>query len=181
MTRLLLKHAARITAALAALLCAQVQAQSLDVTKLNALSGAQASVVATFKSFNRGTQESLYDLTLRNVSTAALHGPVYVTVDSVSAAGVTVKNAAGVTTGGVPYFLMSATDVAAGAAVTQNLVFANPQNTRFTFTTVGYATPQNQHRALQVQITHPGSPITVGSTPLAIDGTVNDPSATLTV
>src|SRR5690349_17364007 len=107
MTTPLLKHAARIGAALAALLCAQVQAQSLDVTKLAPLSVSQASVVATFKSFNRDTKESLYELALTNVSAAPLHGPLYVTVGAVSAAGVTVKNATGVTTNGVPYFLMS--------------------------------------------------------------------------
>src|SRR5690349_21645454 len=165
MIRPFLKQTARIAAALAALSCAQVHAQSLDVTKLNALSTSQASVVASFKSFNRQTKESLYELALTNVSGGALHGPLYVTVGEVSAAGVTVKNATGVTSTGVPYLLMSQNDLAAGVAVTQNLVFANPQNVRFTFTSTGYSTPQTQHTALQVQITHPGSPITVGSTP----------------
>src|SRR6185312_7980561 len=96
-----------------ALLCAQSFAQSppLDPTKLTRLENAQATVTATFKSYNRVTKESLYDLQLKNVSGSALHGPLYVTIEGVSVAGITVKNPSGVTTNGAPYFVMSSADM----------------------------------------------------------------------
>jgi hypothetical protein len=156
------------------------QAPPLQLENLSRLSEAQATLTAVFKGFNRGTRESTYDLTLANVSGTALHGPVYATIAGITG-GVTVKNQAGTTTSGVPYFVVSTADVAVGAGVTLPLVFHNPANVRFSFDMVGYATPVAQAPPLAVEITRPGTLITVGSTPILVEGTINDASATLTL
>ncbi|HKQ11862.1 MAG TPA: hypothetical protein VJT80_00410, partial [Steroidobacteraceae bacterium] len=168
-------------------LCMSAQGQEpppLNVAKLELLTKERATLQTVFKGFNRGSKESTYELSLRNVSKTAIHGPVYATIEELSPSSVKVKGADGVTTTGAPYFLVSKGDVAAEAQVLQTLVFSNPNNVRFTFKVQGYATPDEggpPPEALSLEITHPGTLITVGSTPLPIEGTINDASATLTV
>lgn len=169
-----------VAAVLSLLANAHAQSQALDVGALSKLSVAQAQVSATYKSYNRATKESAYEAGLVNISGGVLHGAVYLVAEGLGGSGVTAKNASGATSSGVPYWVLSATDVAAGATVKQPLLFNNPNNARISFTAVGYATPVVT-QALRVEITKPASLITVGATPLSIEGTINDPSATLTL
>ncbi len=100
----------------------------------------KATVTATYRSYNRVTKVSAYDVTA-NVS-ATLTGPVYVVLEGLTGAGVTAANAAGTTTpGGLPYYQLSAGNVAAGAALTASVLLNNPSNVRVSFTPVVYANP----------------------------------------
>jgi len=47
----------------------------------------------------------LYEVAVKNAAAQALHGPVYLTIEALS--GATVKNATGVTSSNVPYYLLS--------------------------------------------------------------------------
>jgi PKD repeat protein len=163
------------------LLAFAAHAQVLPIEKLHRLTAAEANVQAVFKGFDRVRKESVYELVLTNVSTAPLAGPLYVTIEGLNTPGVTVKDPTGVTTTGVPYFLMSASSALPGAQLTQAIAFANPQNVRFTFTVAGYSTPSAQSPPLAVEITHPATLITVGATPLTVEGTLSDAAATLTI
>ena len=69
-----------------AFLAPRAYAQSVNLSALTKLSGAQAGIVATYKSYNRGTKETVYGLSFTNSSGAALHGPVYVTIEGLSPA-----------------------------------------------------------------------------------------------
>src|ERR1043165_1369611 len=149
-----------------ALVCVHAFAQSspLDLGTLAKLGTSQATLTGTFKSFNRVTKESVYDLKLANISGAPLHGPVFVTIEGLTPAGIQAKNPSGTTTSSLPYFTISTADVAAGASITLPISFINPANARLTFTLGGYATPVVTGPApLTIEITHPGTLITVGA------------------
>lgn len=115
----LYKGALRACVLLCAFLTVSTYAQTppFELEKLSRLTDAQATLKTVFKGFNRGTKESVYELELTNVSGSALAGPVYATIEGISG-GVTVKNPSGMTTSGLPYFVVSAPDIAAGASVT---------------------------------------------------------------
>ncbi len=108
-------------------------------TGVLARADGKATVTATYRSYNRATKVAAYDVTA-NVS-AALAGPVYVVLEGLTGAGVTVANAAGTTTSGLAYYQLSAGNVAAGAALTASVLLNNPSNVRVSFTPVVYATP----------------------------------------
>ena len=170
-----------------AVLCGVAQAAGeLELGKLQKLTSAQVQIGATQKSIDVGKREARWQLKFSNVSAAALHGPLYVTIENLKPPTVAVKNASGVTTSALPYFVVSPADLPAQESVAIEVVFTLPPKPgaqTITFETSGYQTPSEGQppEALAVAITHPGTLITVGSTPLPIEGTINDASATLTV
>ena len=170
------------------LLCSAAYGQGtapLELGKLDKLSSEQAQIGATFQRLDVTRRESRWLLKFQNVSSAALHGPLFVTIEDLRPASVQAKNASGVTTSGLPFYLVSSGDLAAGQEVSLELVFgirSGPVDVEISFKTSGYATPGGSApEPLSLQITRPGTQITVGSTPLAIEGTINDASAQLTV
>jgi hypothetical protein len=180
--RALLRVACLLLSFLSALTCAyDAHAAGLELGKLHQLAPTEATVQAVFKGFDRNAKESVYELVLVNTSGAPLEGPLYITIEGLATPNVTVKNPSGTTTSGLPYFILTTAGVKPGAQVTLPIAFANPQNVRFTFSVSGYSTPGTQVPPLAVEITSPPTLITVGATPLAVDGTINDASATLTL
>ena len=150
---------------------------AVDVTTLVRADDSRVAVATSYKSFNRVTREATYDVTVTNTSASPLVGPVYLVVDALTGQGVTVHNAGDMTAGGQPVFLLKATPIAPGERLVQSVVLGNPSNVRLSFVAGVYSSPP----PLTVIITKPATLITVGSTPLAIEGTVSDPAATLTV
>lgn len=152
----------------------------LNTSTLTRATTAQAPTTTTFKAFNRVTAESAYEVGVSNASGGALKGPVYLVLESLTGAGVTAANAAGMTQLGQPYYLVSSGDLATGATPKLSVILANPSNVRVSFNPAVYlsaplAVP------LAVVITRPATLITVGSTPLPIQGTVSDRTAALTI
>lgn len=152
---------------------------AIDTNLLARAAPDQVPVKSTFKAYNNTTFESRYEVTVTNSSGQKLKGPVYVVIEALRGTGVVVKNAVGTTQGGLPYFRLTSGDMSVAAVRTFPLILANPGNVRVGFTPAVYYQPTVS--ALSVVITRPASLITVGSTPLAIEGTVNDSAATLTV
>ncbi|HWA24732.1 MAG TPA: sugar-binding protein [Lacunisphaera sp.] len=74
---------------------------------------------------NRRTNQVSQQVTIRNTSTASVKGPIYLVLDSLSG-NTTLVNASGTTSGGKPYYVASAGDLAPGAALTFVLTFTNP-------------------------------------------------------
>ena len=154
----------------------------VNPSTLTKASSSQVTVTSTYKSYNRSTGETVYEVSAANVSSAALRGPVYLLLESLTGAGVTVKNAGGVATGGVSYYVLGTGDFGAGVTRKQSVILGNPSNVRLSFTPVVYYTPPPVNPGLlTVVITQPSTLITVGSTPLSIEGMVSDSTATLTV
>lgn len=147
---------------------------AIDTSALAKLTPAQVTVTTAYKSYNRATSETEYEIAVKNISGSALEGPLYVVLDGT---GLTAKNATGTTTSRRPYYLLSGGNMTAGATLTLRVVLSNPSNIRLRITPEVYAslTP------LTVKITKPATLITVGSTPIAIEGTVNQTGVTLTV
>ena len=152
---------------------------AIDTNLLARAAADQVPVKTTFKAYNSLSFESQYDIAVTNASGQALKGPVYLAIEALKGTGVVVKNAAGTTKAGLPYFIVIKGDMAAAAVRTFRLILANPGNVRVGFTPAVYHQPTVS--ALAVAITKPATLITVGSTPLPIEGTVNDATATLTV
>jgi hypothetical protein len=151
----------------------------LDTSKLVKASATQAPITTTYKTYNRVTAESIYDVDVKNATSGPLTGPVYLVLEAMTGSGVTARNAAGTTKAGQPYYIVSDSDVAAGASPKINVALSNPSNVRVTFKPAVYMSASVA--PLAVIITKPATLITVGSTPLLIEGTVNDSSAVVTV
>ncbi len=151
----------------------------IDTGTLSRASGAQVPVKTTFKAYNRLTAESQYEITVTNATGQPLQGPTYLVLEALSGTGVVVKNAAGVTQAGLAYFVLSPGELAGGAVRSLRVLLANPGNVRIGFTPAVFYQPSVS--TLAVVITKPATLITVGSTPLPVEGTVSDGSATLTV
>jgi len=97
-----------------AVLCGVAQAAGeLELGKLQKLTSAQVQIGATQKSIDVGKREARWQLKFSNVSAAALHGPLYVTIENLKPPTVAVKNASGVTTSALPYFVVSPADLPA--------------------------------------------------------------------
>lgn len=152
---------------------------ALDPSALVKAEAAQATATAAFKAFNRVTGESSYEVTVKNVSGGPLTGPVYLVLESLTGNGVSASNPLGATTAGQPYYLVSNLDLAAGATTKVSVILANPSNSRVSFKPVLYLSSSTA--ALSVSITKPATLITVGSTPLLVEGTVTDANAQVTV
>lgn len=153
----------------------------VDLSALARKSSTEATVGNVYKSFNRVTLEATYASTATNISTLPFDGPVYLVVESITGAGVTVKNATDRTASGQAVLLVSSGPFAAKQIANLTLVFGNPSNVRFSFVAAVYATLPSKVVPLTLQISKPQSLVTVGSTPLRIEGTISDPAATLTV
>ncbi|MHB8744266.1 MAG: carboxypeptidase-like regulatory domain-containing protein [Sulfuricaulis sp.] len=154
---------------------------AIDTATLIKATSSQVSIATAYKAYNRVTKQATYEVAVTNISGSALKGPAYVVLESLSGAGVTVVNAAGMTSGNLPYYVLSSGDLAPGTLRKVSVVLSNPSNVRLNFTPVVYLSPAVTSGALTVVITKPATLITVGSTPLAIEGTVSDSSAVLTV
>lgn len=153
---------------------------AIDTATLNKATSSQVGITTSYKAYNRITKQATYEVAVTNTSGSALKGPAYVVLESLTGAGVTVANAAGVTSGNLPYYVLSNADLAPGAVLKVSVILNNPSNVRLNFTPVVYLSPVVTS-ALTVVITKPATLVTVGSTPLAIEGTVSDSSAVLTV
>ena len=81
---------------------------------------------------NRVTGQKSGTVTLTNMSGAAMSGPFQVRFNGM-APGVTLDNATGMM-GGVPYITVNSASIAAGAKVTVNVLFTNPNKVNFTDT-----------------------------------------------
>jgi hypothetical protein len=85
---------------------------------------------------DRATGTSYFDVSLKNISPDILLTPIKVVIDSVTPAGVTVKNADGITSDGKPYYNYN---LAAGVIVSNQItggkkwVFSNSSRLRFNY------------------------------------------------
>jgi hypothetical protein len=82
---------------------------------------------------NRATLQYSGTLSITNTSGATINGPVQIDLSGLPA-GVTLLNASG-THNGVPYVTASAGPIAAGATVSVNTTFSNPNKVAITYTT----------------------------------------------
>ena len=162
---------------MACTLFAEPARAAIDISTLVKASGEQVAVSASYKSYNRVTKESSYEVAATTISANGVKGPAYLVLESLSGNGVTAKNAVGTTTDGRPYYLLKNDNLTPSEKLTVSVVLGNPANVRVNFTSAVYVTPT----PLTVVITNPATLITVGSTPLTIEGTVSDPDANLTV
>src|SRR3954469_15433626 len=136
-----------------------VSFSQINPATLTKAGSAQVGVVTTYKSYNRVSGEAVYEVAVSNVSSGALRGPVYVVLESLSGAGVTVKNAAGVASSGGSYYVLSSVQMGAGVTLKQSVLLGNPSNVRVSFTAVVYSTPAPAG-PLTVVITKPATLIT---------------------
>ena len=159
-----------------ALLAAPVRA-AIDMSTLVKASDEQVAVGASYKSFNRVAKETSYEVAVTALPGSAVKGPAYLVLESLGGNGVTAKNAVGTTTDGRPYYMLKNGNLTPSERLTVSVVLGNPANLRVNFTPAVYVRPA----PLTVVITEPATLITVGSTPLTIEGTVSDADASLTV
>jgi predicted extracellular nuclease len=82
---------------------------------------------------NRITGQKSGTVTLTNMSGAAMTGPFQVQFTNMTP-GVTLDNATGMM-GAMPYIAVNGASIAAGAKVTFNVLFTNPNRTNFTYST----------------------------------------------
>jgi hypothetical protein len=86
--------------------------------------------------YDQTTQTSYFEVSLKNISQDILLTPIKVVIDSVTPAGVTVKNADGITSDGKPYFnynLASGTLVPNQVTGNRKWIFSNPSRLRFSY------------------------------------------------
>jgi len=99
------------------------------VVSLN-LAGASVDVTSSMRiarsayTINRLTGKYTGTVTVTNTTGAAINGPLQFVLDGLSA-GVTLDNASG-TVNGAPYVTLPSSSLAAGASVTLNVSFSNP-------------------------------------------------------
>jgi hypothetical protein len=102
------------------------------------LRNGQITVTSSGLAYSRATQTYSSTVTIKNVGTAAIAGPIQVVVDSLTS-GVTIANASG-TFGGWSYVTVPAVgSLAPGQSATVTIVFKNPANTTINFSPVVYS------------------------------------------
>jgi hypothetical protein len=153
---------------------------AVDTAALLKADATNVAITSTYKSYNRVTKESLYEVKVTRVGTGSLQGPVYLVLNALGVAGITSKNATGSTQANEPYYVISGGAAAAGATFTQSVVLNNPNNARVTFNPLVYYSP-TPAGPLSTAITSPSTLITVGSTPIEVRGTVANAKGPLTV
>lgn len=131
------------------------------------------------------------NVTLTNSGADELAGPVRLLVHDLQPASTVLDNASGETEDGVPYFDLDnylLGGLQPGESGTQfTLVFSGMGRANFTFRPEVQQEQTDPDEPPQpppmptVSITQPGTLITVGSSPLAVSGTVSDTEALLTV
>jgi hypothetical protein len=120
----------------------QVAFGDLDLGTLIPLDGS-VQIKSTRAAYDRATGQFSTTVTTTNTSTDGILAPVYLVIESVSPATVTVANADGLTTNGKPYFvLLQDGELAVGASTSVRVAFTNPQRIAFTFVGRVYGVPQ---------------------------------------
>ena len=107
---------------------AQAQVAVADLTPLNS-----SSVTVTYSTAmtNRQTNQTTMTATVKNISSQAVTGPVYLAIDAITPSSITVINAPLTSVEGIPLFVVEAVSWPAGASRAIPMVFANPTRVRF--------------------------------------------------
>lgn len=93
--------------------------------------------------YNRRSGEFSCNVTTENISSESISATIYLVIESISAAGVTVSNAEGMTDDGKAYFiLLEAGDLSPGQSIAKKIKFFNPERRRFNFTVKCYKTSE---------------------------------------
>src|SRR5205823_2481700 len=80
---------------------------------------------------NRQTNQTTMTATVKNLSSKAVTGPVYLAIDAITPSSVTVVNAPITSVEGIPLFVVATGSWPAGASSAISMVFANPTRVRF--------------------------------------------------
>ena len=108
------------------------QARTIFSFKVDAFVNPQ--ITASGFTFNRALNKFVQTLTVKNIGTAAVVGPIHVVLSNVSV-GTTLANPTGTTTtGGNPFVTVSNTNLAVGSSVTYQLRFTPPSSGGITYT-----------------------------------------------
>jgi rhamnogalacturonan endolyase len=94
------------------------------------------SIARSGFTLNRRTGHVVQQVTLKNVGSAPVTGPIYLVLDSLSS-NTSLTNGTGTTTAswpaGSPYIIVSSTDLSAGSAIGVSFEFANPASGGITY------------------------------------------------
>jgi hypothetical protein len=106
----------------------------LDLGNLMALDGS-VQIKSSIASFDRRTGLFSTTVTTTNISGQPITGPIYLVINSIAPATITVADGAGITTDGKTYFtLLQDGQLSAGANIVSKVAFNNSQRLKFTFT-----------------------------------------------
>lgn len=155
------------------------------------MSGVKVEVAPPVR--NRRSPDATIKMTITNVSTQVLSGPIRVVIKDLTA-GVSVQFPSGVTARGPYLYVLKTPDLLLAPAAVKilDLTILGGGATTFSFTPVVQQTvqacnngaanyPACNNSALSVVITEPKSLLTIGYSPLTVRGTINRPSATLVI
>jgi len=126
-------------------------------------------------------------ITVSNTSSSDLSGPFRLVISNLtSSASVSISNATGLTEAGEPYFDLADyvdSEFIQGTTSAQIIVKVAGGRNIFSFTPLIEQWQEDEvvPELLSVKITSPATLVTVGASPLAIEGTINNPDAILTV
>ncbi|MDT4330396.1 carboxypeptidase regulatory-like domain-containing protein [Methylomonas sp. MS20] len=147
------------------------------------VSTSQVTVKVANPVRNRRAADATVAVTLNNVSGQSLKGPFRLVIVGLSpAAKVAIGNASGTTAAGEAYYDLTGylgNDFTPGGGGLVSVIVTGGGPNTFSFTT--RLERQVQSPALAVKITSPATLLTVGHTPQTVKGTVNDPSAQVTL
>ncbi|WGS86471.1 carboxypeptidase regulatory-like domain-containing protein [Methylomonas sp. UP202] len=152
-------------------------------TNWEPVSTSQVTVKVANPVRNRRAADATVAVTLNNVSGQSLKGPFRLVIVGLSpAAKVAIGNASGTTAAGEAYYDLTGylgNDITPGGSGLVSVIVTGGGPNTFSFTT--RLERQVQSPALAVKITSPATLLTVGHTPQTVKGTVNDPSAQVTL
>ncbi|WP_396643040.1 carboxypeptidase regulatory-like domain-containing protein [Methylomonas sp. 2B] len=158
-------------------------ALSATPTNWEPVSTSQVTVKVANPVRNRRAADATVAVTLNNVSGQSLKGPFRLVIVGLSpAAKVAIGNASGTTAAGEAYYDLTGylgKDITPGGSGLVSVIVTGGGPNTFSFTT--RLERQVQSPALAVKITSPATLLTVGHTPQTVKGTVNDPSAQVTL
>lgn len=143
---------------------------------------SQISVQTANPIRSRRNPDATVAVTVGNVSGQVLSGPFRLVIGDLNPADtVSIANANGVTSAGEPYYDLSGylgNPIAVGASGTVNVLVSGGGPNLFGFTPRIERQPPQQ---LTIKITSPPTLITVGGSPITVQGTVSDPQAQVTL
>lgn len=154
----------------------------IEVDSLERIDPQRAQVVSSFKTFNRRTSATTFEITVTNVSGVPLDGSLFLTIPATSPDGIAVTNADETTSDGTPAFLLiEGGSMAEGESRKVDVTFANGR-LRFSFDTAVFLDPALADTTPPaLTITSPVDGSLRNSSPILVSGEVDDPGATVEI
>ncbi|WP_306532630.1 hypothetical protein [Geobacter sp.] len=111
------------------------------LTGFEMIESSRLSIQFTNIMFNRATNQTVYTLMLKNISSTTIAGPIYLAFTGITPGTVTLANSSGISDEGTPYIIINSAALEPGQSASATVAFSNPSRARLIFDVSAYRQP----------------------------------------